>query len=145
MAAIYLVGVDARAVAVVSESWSGRIGREPVFQEISGDPQFQVLRADAVELVRDVAGPGQQFLEDLTAPVEAGRIVSRDRAIVDQAVRGKPYVDAAPGVLVSLKLDLEERDSVTAGGAHAVPDETVRVRVFGRGVVEHDDIAAAPI
>ena len=139
------VGIDPRSVAEVSEPRDRRPRGQPVLEEVSRHLELQVPGADPVELVRDVAGPGEELFVRLPPPMEAIGVQSRDGLLVHEAVSRKPRPLALARVLVGLELDLEEGNAVLAGRSHAVVDESVRVGVLGRGVVEDDDIAAIGI
>ena len=138
-------GVDARAVAMVAQARDCRIRGQPVLEEVAGDVELEVLRADAVELVRDVARPREQLLVHLPSPVESLVVRGRLRPVVDESVGRQPGPLALSGVLVRLELDLEERDLVAARGAHAITNEPVGIRMLGGGVVEDDDVASGRV
>ena len=104
-----------------------------------------MLRADAVELIRDVARPREQLFVHFTSPLESLVVRSRLRPVVGEPVRRQPGPLALPGVLVRLELDLEERDLVAASGAHAITNEPVGIRMLRGGVVEDDNVASGRV
>ena len=140
---MHLVGVHLRLVQAMPKTGNVRLAGEPVPEKLARDFQLERRGAYAPKLAWQISLVRNQFLERLAAPLEAVRVVFRERLAVHQAIRRRSPPLALARVFVSLELNEEERDAVLR--LHpplALGGELVRLRVFGGGVVEHHDVAA---